>query len=79
MMTKYIIKNCPNFCNWTDNSCSKTWKVDSFNYIQCKEINDCLLKQIVKKCKEKINKYKKNSLLDGYNDILRLLEIEEFE
>ena len=62
---KYIIKNCPVF-NAKHEICNKKSKV-----IYCKNITDCLLKQIVEKCCEdketKINKF----------DILGLLEIEE--
>ena len=82
-MSKYIIKNCDAIHkhpvgHW---NCA--------NGIECQKREDCLLKQIVEKCKKEIKVYR-NTLLpnDGTNtlhfgrqsfayDILQMLDIEE--
>lgn len=79
-MSKYVIKNCG--CNPACDEC----------YIRCKDITDCLLKQIVEKCKDaqdecscKIRNYVKcfECTSGGRaalgKEILELLEIEECE
>lgn len=88
---KYIIKNCPNY--WYINraipECGLTYKVSGFKSETetckyCKDISDCLLKQIVKKCKYFKNKimqditYKKGADMVE-NEILNILEIEEVD
>ena len=81
-MTKYIIKNCPNFDNtiWQEPSCNK-YPCD------CQTKTDCLVKQMVEKCINdtcKIVEQKTNKFL-GYRtsplaeEILSMLEIEECE
>ena len=85
---KYIIKNCP--CNvTTENMCD--W--ENTNETYCDNCTDCLLKQIVKLCKKRINYCRScyrpymfttcgdcptnSNGLD--KQILDLLEIEEIE
>lgn len=80
-MNKYIIKNCPTLMG--NRLCYG--KVTR----QCADCNDCVMKQIVEKCKKEIKVYR-NTLLpnDGTNtlhfgrqsfayDILQLLDIQE--
>ena len=76
MSKKYIIKNCPAFCN---NFCGD----DRKEYF-CEEITDCLLKWIVEKCKKTCRMRCTNDCLGtkkhcGYGQILELFEIEECE
>ena len=72
-MNKYIIKNCPAITDGRniENICIKSNAC-------CEMITDCLLKQIVKTCKEVI----KYNVIDlgmsvMASDVLRLLEIQE--
>ena len=94
---KYVIKNCPNILLQKSiyPVCALTWKItaplDPFdNYQDCKDIPDCLLKQIVEKCKKVdcdcIIDKRKCGAMDSMSmccelfvkeDILNLLEIEE--
>lgn len=81
MSDKYIIRNCNTFngyCNW----CRDKQK-------HCKDITDCVLKQIVEKCKHIKSINKTNSYVGEYieftqrsplaDEILELLDIEEVE
>lgn len=83
MNNKYIIKSCEQIHS-SDNFC---WSKN----ILCQDCTDCVLKQIVEKCKKEIRVYR-NTLLpnDGANtlhfgrqsfayDILQLLDIQEVE
>lgn len=84
-MNKYIIKNCPAY------DCSiAEWNCLGSDATECKNGN-CILKQIVEKCKKEIKVYR-NTILpnDGTNtlhfgrqsfayDILKLLDIQEIE
>lgn len=81
---KYIIKNCPAF-----NVLTKQCKGAYSNYIEyqyCSGNDNCLLKQIVKKCRETIKiaeSYKSEkvsymqAMVDICNELLNLVEIEE--
>ena len=85
---KYIITNCP--CYNKDYSCQSK---DNITGKHCKDITDCLLKQIVDKCKMGVsdktlyiileNKNRKdmwlNSSTEALLEILELLDIEECE
>lgn len=60
-MSKYVIKNCPNY--WYINraipECGLTYKVSGFKgetetSEYCKDVDNCLLKQIVEECREEI-------------------------
>lgn len=74
---KYVIRNCG--CNSACDEC----------YTRCKDITDCLLKQIVELCREQItiecNIDGKKQVLNAYyhthlgEKILELLEIEEVD
>lgn len=68
-MNKYIIKNCPLYVDNCDCSCCNLDIIGE----QCKNNTDCLLKRIVDKAK---NASPYNFLTE---DILRMLEIEEYE
>ena len=91
-MNKYIIKNCPCIKHSDeiefDNRCMSTQDDKLFF---CENNIDCVMKQIVEKCKKEIKVYR-NTLLpnDGTNtlhfgrqsfayDILKLLDIQEVE
>lgn len=98
-MTKYIVKNCPNILPQKSiyPVCALTWKITAFldpfdNYQYCKDINNCLLKQIVEKCKNAecdcLIEKRKCGAMDNMpiccdlwrsKDILSLLEIKECE
>ena len=69
---RYCVKNCPVF-NAKHEICNKKSKV-----IYCKNITDCLLKQIVEKCKSRSENSFDNSFLFA-EDLLELLEIEEVD
>lgn len=81
MTKKYIIKNCQ--CIYIDYK--GTYECD-YKVEFCENVTDCLLKQIVEKCKnstytirtpitqKKITKIKKTA-----QDILAMLEIQECE
>lgn len=68
-MKQYIIKNCPAYDNriWQEPTCN-------INTLDCKDITDCLLKQIVDECREQNLKYDTTAC-----SVLELLEIEECE
>ena len=81
-MTKYIIKNCP--CLYR--GYRSDYECDSKGEL-CEEVTNCLLKQIVEKCK--ISHYpvidKQDFKLIGFTEsplakeILSMLEIQELE
>ena len=88
-MKKYIIKNCPAFCDVDDD-----WDCISRDTeeLKCQNFADCLLKQIVEKCEFWINFCKECRETDilcedctysgkAYfaKEILSMLEIEECE
>lgn len=74
-MTKYIIENCPCYINdyWNFEACKNGSTVNGTYITRCNSVDDCLLKQIVEKCKE--NYANENRVLA--DEILNLLEIEE--
>lgn len=72
---KIVIKNCP--CYWhigEDDGCSLE------NLKKCENDNNCIIKQVVKLCKEnQFFSYGAVMLGNGLSaDILDLLEIQEF-
>lgn len=81
-MSKYIIKNCPicELCDW-DNGYGeleegylcKRITIDSF---ECKDIEHCLLKQIVEKCKDARRTGRKAYLPIEILDLLQIQEVE---
>lgn len=84
-MTKYIIKNCPNLGS---NEEAKFFCNDTVFF--CEEINNCIFKRIVEKCKEQKVPTIWNCKNDTEyfihsarhilaQDILSMLEIEECE
>lgn len=84
-MSKYIIKNCPARLVFEDINYCQDFKYIGVNK-PCQDCTDCLLKQIVEKCKnstytirtpitqKKITKIKKTA-----QEILSMLEIQECE
>ena len=72
MSDKYIIRNCPAL------SFSLGFYCDEYQK-KCQDCTDCLLKQIVEKCKGELGRVRtigKDILAD---EILQLFEIEECE
>lgn len=72
----YVIRNCPAY-NETQSVYWTCYK------LLCQDCPDCVMKQIVEKCKfwinaEKNNKYKTNGWILS-DDILHLLDIQEVE
>ena len=74
---KYIIKNCPAFCDVDDD-----WNCINRDTeeLKCQNYTDCLLKRIVEKC----GQYKKDYITTNgvwllANKISSMLEIEECE
>lgn len=89
-MNKYIIKNCPAYIhrllNNHDKVCLLGDKIKPDHkglYVYCADCTDCLLKQIVEKCKDKIRIYEyydKDYALgqvECAKAILQLLDIQE--
>ena len=97
-MNKYIVRNCPCyakgiFCKGgdiIDGGCAD-YTLDKDSLICCADCTDCLLKQIVELCKQRIVKYQNKDFFK-YEDarilngeaimsvlILELLDIEECE
>lgn len=91
-MSKYIIKNCPAFIDFdeqslTENKCNAHGKYNG----DCCNISDCVLKQIVelakghtelcKNCEQQIKECDCSDICNAYrlNKILQLLEIKEVE
>ena len=77
MTKKYIIKNCPAFCDVDDD-----WNCISRDTeeLKCQDYTDCLLKQIV----ERLKLYQYYRAIDkqvgmAADDVLSMLEIEECE
>ena len=90
MSDKYVIKNCPNLshaimADGTERHFQCGLEIDKY----CQDCTDCVMKQIVDKCKKEIRVYRDTLLPnDGTNtlhfgrqsfayDILQMLDIEE--
>lgn len=85
-MNKYVIKNCPNLYELLDGLvCTVT---DDEDY--CADCTDCLLKQVVDKCKKAIKTYDNEEFYEDDADIfmgesnmastiLDIFEIQEVE
>lgn len=81
MNNKYIIRNCPAINqNFEDEFvCTSQIKVKSFPFY-CQNCTDCLLKQIVEKCKDiKKDHYWGMREIRFSQEILELLDIQECE
>lgn len=68
-MSKYIIKNCPAILRMT--KICDAYETTRDNPILCKERCDCVLKQIVEKCKKYIENYNDKVFYD--NDDVKIL------
>ena len=90
---KMIIRNCPASSKDFRLNCQGKAYIDKYKCVygllECQDCTDCVLKQIVEKCKKEITAYR-NTILpnDGTNtfhfgrqsfayDILQMLDIEE--
>lgn len=74
-----IIKNCPSF-DTVDFGYCNTIKVDEQ---KCKDCANCVMKQIVKRCKDSMDYHSKDMFILGKTNmagiVLALLQIEEVE
>ena len=83
MTNKYIIKNCPAILKMT--KICDDYRTTRDNPQLCKDCTDCVLKQIVKKCKStlSINKDSENEFTLGKMTfaefILKDIDIEDAE
>ena len=87
MSDKYVIKNCP-ACRISPSCCTE-WNLLHGEWKDCKDINDCVMKRIIEKCKNVKAINKRNSYVGEYieftqysplaEEILQLFEIEEQE
>lgn len=71
MSNKYVIKNCPNYDDYfnPNETCRKKYSQ------YCQDCTDCLLKQIVKKCRKSLEV----SYCPIEQEILELLDTQEVE
>ena len=88
-MSKYVIKNCPayndmpNMYNEIYGYCDNEHDID-LDKCMCENITDCVMKQIVEKCKNTQflstkNRHDLYAVQVFANDILQLLDIQEVE
>ena len=81
MTNKYIIKNCPAILRMT--KICDDYRTTRDNPRLCKDCTDCVLKQIVKKCKSSIRENERDIYRAGRMslaiNILGLLDIEDAE
>lgn len=78
-MSKYIVKNCPSI---KDGKNVQNVCINANTY--CEFVADCLIKQVIEKCKNYDKAIQQNSLFFKsirviVRDILQLFEIEECE
>ena len=82
-MSKYVIKNCPAYKIEPDLCVERNLK--NGEWVKCQDCTDCLLKQIVEKCKRKSMPIYENEyflITQEYplaKEILELLDIQEVE
>lgn len=87
-MSKYIVKNCPCLYEYGKGDCCNDLKFDQ--HTLCKDCTDCLIKQVIEKCRKKKEWFSKlpdgvafdlTTFLGGnlQDEILQLFEIEECE
>lgn len=76
-MNKYIVKNCPACCEYTQSYCCEDNYDEQGRDTYCELINDCLIKQVIEKCKY----YQERQIEDEFlsNEILQLFDIEEYK
>ena len=86
-MSKYIIKNCPCFVEY-ENKLNLCCNGEGDG--ECQNCTDCLLKQIVEKCKNAIKTYENEEFYEDdcdrflgecsmARDVLDILDIREVE
>lgn len=81
-MSKYIVKNCPSYDK--DEQKGYTCTTLSVKSAECKNCTDCLIKQVIEKCRNYDKAILKDLMLFKsvrviVRDILKLFEIEECE
>ena len=77
-MSKYIVKNCPCLYEYGKGDCCNDLKYDQ--HTLCKACTDCLIKQVIEKCKKECAPTNNDWCRDKENlsrEILHLFEIEE--
>lgn len=75
-----IVKNCP-ACIISPNCCAK-YHIDNGRSKDCQDIEDCVIKRVIEKCKYYQNKIGRTpqyraGFVDATKDILQLFDIEE--
>lgn len=77
MSKKYVITNCPAILPMTKLCDSENLNKPS---TYCQDCTDCVIKQIVKKCKYWQNRWTDDiDERDGFDQIIELLDIQEVE
>lgn len=77
-MSKYIIKNCPCFYQENEEVYDYTCAWSGTEELACQDCTDCVMKQIVEKCKAEKNLRPDANIDDDFaNEILGLLDIQE--
>lgn len=75
-----IVKNCPS-CIISPSCCAK-YHIDNGHAKDCQDIEDCVIKQVIEKCKENLSSLETYIDIRSYEctmlqDILDLFDIEE--
>lgn len=64
MSEKYIVKNCPS-CIISPSCCAK-YHIDNRSSKDCQNIEDCVIKQVIEKCKERSGKCERCKASEDY-------------
>lgn len=78
-MNKYIVKNCPACCEYTQSYCCEDNYDEQGRDTYCELINDCLIKQVIKKCHNELGRVRTIGKDIMAKEILQLFDIEECE
>lgn len=74
---KYIIKNCPCIKHYDEIELDNRCMSDQYIHFFCKNITDCVIKQVIEKCKYAISHYSNLRILSTMAEqILQLFDIE---
>lgn len=86
----YIVKNCPCYIDMPLYNHDKVCRLGDIVkpnhkelYVYCKDCTDCVMKQIVERCKDSMDYHSKDMYILGKTNmagiVLALLQIEEVE
>ena len=82
-MNEYVVKNCPACCEYTQIYCCEDNYDSQGRDTYCELIDNCLIKQVVERCKQSLNYSSKEPYELGRTNmagiILAYFEIEECE